>query len=78
MSHPSRGSTAKSTDTADRRAHRTSATTDRAFTSSLYPWYYVPGRAYLTEQRLSAKYAKEAQRYQENDQINKYYMYVFH
>lgn len=74
MSHPSRNSTAKSTDTADQRFHRTSATTERAFTSSIYPWYYVPGRSYLTEQRLSAKYAKEAQRHLENEEINKYFM----
>ncbi|KAI2804201.1 hypothetical protein BLOT_003180 [Blomia tropicalis] len=43
-------------------------------TSSTHPWYYVPGKPHLTEQRLSSKHSKESQRYQQNDEFNKYFI----
>lgn len=37
------------------------------------PWYYVPGKTYLSEQRLATKLENESQKQKKNEKLNKYY-----
>ena len=46
---------------------------EHRITSSIYPWYYVPGNSYLTAKRLSTKYDKESRRQKQNEEIDNYF-----
>jgi len=76
MSRTNRVSTAKSSiaDPVEREMNPSTMAAEHTYLSSIYPWYYVPGRPYFTEKRLSEKYKKESRRRQENEEIHKYYM----